>query len=90
MTLELPELSEIERLADTLAPSASIGPAVVSWYVITLVLFFIPYGLITAELGAAYPEQGGLYVWVRNAFGDILLNLLAHTSGCLGHLLRSS
>lgn len=35
-----------------------------------LVLFFIPYGLITAELGTAYPEQGGLYIWVKNAFGE--------------------
>ncbi len=33
-------------------------------------LFFIPYGLITAELGTTYPEQGGLYIWVRNAFGE--------------------
>jgi amino acid transporter len=37
---------------------------------ITLVLFFIPYGLITAELGTTYPEQGGLYVWVKRAFGE--------------------
>jgi len=55
---------------DTLAPSAAIGPASISWWIITLVLFFIPYGLITAELGTAYPEQGGLYVWVKRAFGE--------------------
>ncbi len=55
---------------DTLAPSAAIGPASISWWVITLVLFFIPYGLMTAELGTTYPEQGGLYVWVKRAFGE--------------------
>ncbi len=55
---------------DTLAPSAAIGPSSISWWLITLVLFFIPYGLITAELGTMIPEQGGLYVWVKNAFGD--------------------
>lgn len=55
---------------DTLAPSAAIGPSSISWWIITLVLFFIPYGLITAELGTTYPEQGGLYIWVRNAFGE--------------------
>lgn len=55
---------------DTLAPSASIGASSISWWVITLVLFFIPYGLITAELGSAYPDQGGLYVWVKKAFGE--------------------
>jgi len=55
---------------DTLAPSAAIGQASISWWIITLVLFFIPYGLITAELGTTYPEQGGLYVWVKRAFGE--------------------
>lgn len=55
---------------DTLAPSAAIGPSSISWWIITLVLFFIPYGLITAELGSTYPEQGGLYVWVKRAFGE--------------------
>jgi len=55
---------------DTLAPSAAIGASSISWWVITLVLFFIPYGLITAELGTMLPEQGGLYVWVKNAFGE--------------------
>ncbi len=55
---------------DTLAPSAAIGASSISWWIITLVLFFIPYGLITAELGTTYPEQGGLYVWVKRAFGE--------------------
>ncbi|MGC8874079.1 MAG: APC family permease [Chloroflexia bacterium] len=55
---------------DTLAPAAAIGPAGISWWVITLVLFFIPYGLITAELATTYPQQGGLYVWIYRAFGE--------------------
>ena len=55
---------------DTLTASAKIGASSISWWVITLVIFFIPYGLITAELGTTYPEQGGLYIWVKNAFGE--------------------
>jgi amino acid transporter len=39
------------------------------WWAITMALFFVPYGLITAELGAAWPGEGGLYVWVREAMG---------------------
>ncbi|GAB4481633.1 MAG: APC family permease [Anaerolineae bacterium] len=54
---------------DTLAPSAAIGTSSIGWWIITLVLFFVPYGLITAELGTTYPEQGGLYVWINRAFG---------------------
>lgn len=55
---------------DTLAASASIGVSSISWWIITLVLFFIPYGLITAELGSTYTEQGGLYGWIKRAFGE--------------------
>ncbi|HTX79047.1 MAG TPA: amino acid permease, partial [Longilinea sp.] len=54
---------------DGLAPAAAIGVSSLTWYLITLVLFFIPYSLIIAELGSTYPEQGGPYVWVRHAFG---------------------
>lgn len=55
---------------DTLAASAAIGPSAMTWWVITLVLFFIPYALMTAELGAAYPSQGGIQGWIRKAYGD--------------------
>jgi amino acid transporter len=55
---------------DTLAASAAIGASSITWWVITLVLFFIPYGLITAELGSTYPEEGGIYVWIKHAFGQ--------------------
>lgn len=55
---------------DTLAASAAIGASALSWWVITFGLFFIPYGLITAELGAAYPGEGGIQQWIRKAFGD--------------------
>lgn len=55
---------------ETVAPSAAIGPSAISWWIITLLLFFIPYGLITAELGTTYPEEGGLYVWIKHAFGE--------------------
>lgn len=54
---------------DTLASAASMGLTWFGWWAITMALFFVPYGLITAELGAAWPGEGGLYVWVREAMG---------------------
>ena len=33
------------------------------------VVFFIPYGFITAELGSAYLDKGGLYDWIKRAYG---------------------
>ncbi len=56
-------------IVDQLAASAAIGVQSIFWWVFTLVLFFIPYGLITAELGSTYPQEGGIYAWVRRAFG---------------------
>lgn len=56
---------------DQLAASASIGVQSIFWWIFTLVLFFIPYGLITSELGSTYPEEGGIYAWVRRAFGPL-------------------
>lgn len=55
---------------DTLAASAAIGPSALTWWLLTLVLFFIPYALMTAELGAAYPREGGIQGWIRKAYGD--------------------
>ena len=56
-------------LADTLTAAASVGASSVSWWIILGVLFFIPFAMICAEMGCAYPEQGGIYAWIRDAFG---------------------
>ena len=52
-------------LLDTLAASASIGVSSIFWWILLGIIFFIPYGLISAEMGTSYPEQGGIYAWVR-------------------------
>lgn len=54
---------------DQLAASAALGASAIFWWIFTLVLFFIPYGLISSELGSTYPEEGGIYAWVRRAYG---------------------
>ncbi len=46
-----------------------MGVSWFTWWAITMTLFFVPYGLVTAELGAAWPAEGGLYVWVREGMG---------------------
>ena len=49
--------------------TAQIGPTSIFWTIVIIVLFFIPYGLITSELGSTYPDAGGIYSWVVRAFG---------------------
>jgi amino acid transporter len=50
---------------DSLTASASIGVSVIGWWIVTFIVFFIPYGLITSELGTTYPGDGGIYDWVK-------------------------
>ncbi len=38
---------------------------------ISVVLFLVPYGMLTAELGSAFPAEGGPYEWARMAFGRL-------------------
>lgn len=56
-------------LLDTLAAGASIGASSIFWWFFLGVVFFVPFAMICAEMGCTYPEQGGIYAWVRNAFG---------------------
>ena len=53
----------------TLPIAASYGTSLVSLYLLGAILFFIPTALITAELATTWPQNGGIYVWVREAFG---------------------
>ena len=54
---------------DTIGQSSSYGAQALLWLAISAVTFLIPYGLITAELGAAFPTEGATYDWVRLAYG---------------------
>ncbi len=56
-------------VGDAVAPTAAIGNSQYLWWVIMLIGFFVPYGLISAELGTQYPSEGGMYTWVKKAFG---------------------
>jgi amino acid transporter len=54
---------------DTIGSVASNGAQGFTWLIFLSVLFFAPYALLTAELGSAFPAEGGPYVWTRMAFG---------------------
>ncbi len=54
---------------DTLGAVASNGPEGFTWLLVLAAFFFIPYALLTAELGAAFTDEGGAYVWTKLAWG---------------------
>ena len=55
----------------SLAQVAQFGFASISLFVLAIVTFLIPSALMVAELHARIPEEGGLYVWTRTAFGEL-------------------
>lgn len=49
--------------------AATYGFSAVFLYLVATCLYFIPTALITAELSTTFPEIGGMYSWVKRAFG---------------------
>jgi len=56
-------------VCESVMPTAAIGNTQYFWWILLLVGFCLPYGMISAELGTTYPSEGGLYDWVKKAFG---------------------
>ena len=54
---------------DTIGAVAANGAQGFTWLIFLAIFFFLPYGLSVAEMGSAFPEEGGPYVWSRLAFG---------------------
>lgn len=50
--------------------SAAYGFSLVFYYLVAALVFFIPIAVVAAELATGWPDKGGIYVWVREAFGE--------------------
>ncbi len=53
-----------------LPASALFGSALIFFFVFSAIVFLIPTSLVAAELSATFPEKGGVYHWVKTAFGE--------------------
>lgn len=47
---------------------ATYGWSSIGWYLIGTLLFFLPLSLVAAELATAWPKNGGIFAWVKEAF----------------------
>lgn len=56
---------------DTIGTIASGGLEALFWGVFLVVTFMIPFSLIFAETGGAFPQEGGPYQWVKYAYGRL-------------------
>ncbi len=49
---------------------AEYGLSVIFFLAVAVIVFLIPVSFVSAELAAAWPKQGGIYFWVKEAFGE--------------------
>jgi len=52
------------------AVAAAAGPSSLLVWVIAAVALFIPLAFTVLELSSRYPDEGGIYVWTKQAFGE--------------------
>ena len=53
-----------------IAAAGRNGTSSISLWVIAALFFFVPGALVINELSSRFPEEGGLYAWSKEAFGD--------------------
>ncbi|MFI5097873.1 MAG: APC family permease [Candidatus Acidiferrales bacterium] len=53
-----------------IAAAGHNGTSSISLWVIAAVFFFVPGAFVINELSSRFPEEGGLYVWAKEAFGN--------------------
>jgi amino acid transporter len=52
------------------AAAAHAGSGSFVLWIIAALFFFLPSAVVIARLSERFPEQGGMYVWTKRAFGD--------------------
>ncbi len=52
-----------------LPATALFGSSLIFFFILSAIFFLIPCALVSAELASTIKEQGGVYAWVKNAFG---------------------
>ena len=60
----------ITLVAESVMPTAAIGNSQYFWWIFLIIAFCLPYGMVSAELGTTYQSEGGMYDWVKKAFGS--------------------
>ena len=53
-----------------IATAATVGASAVVIWLIALCAFYLPLALSVMELSSRYPQEGGLYIWTKRAFGE--------------------
>jgi amino acid transporter len=72
LTLVLLITGAIDNIRN-LPATALFGSSLIFFFIFSAIVFLIPVALVSAELASTWPEEeGGIYSWVRHAFGDTM------------------
>jgi amino acid transporter len=52
-----------------IATAAAAGASSISVWLIGLAAMFVPLSLVVVYLSSQHPDEGGMYVWSKRAFG---------------------
>ncbi|PJD96219.1 MAG: amino acid permease [Legionella sp.] len=52
-----------------LPATALFGSQLIFYFILGALFFLIPTALVSAELASGWAKQGGIYIWVKEAFG---------------------
>lgn len=89
-----------------LPATALFGSELITFFILGALFFLVPAALVSAELSSQFPRQGGIYVWVKEAFGKRLgflaiwlqwienviwyPTILAFVAGTIGYIISPS
>jgi glutamate:GABA antiporter len=100
MMITIGSVDSIRNLPTT----ALFGSQLIFFFVFGALFFLIPAALVSAELASTWPKQGGVYIWVKNAFNTPIAflaiwlqwienviwypTILSFVAGTIGYLLN--
>jgi amino acid transporter len=53
-----------------IATAAAAGPSSIFIWILGCLTYFVPLTFCVLELSSRYPEEGGIYLWSKEAFGE--------------------
>lgn len=70
-TLTMITVGSVDSIRN-LPATALFGSQLISYFILGALFFLIPTALVSAELSSGWPKEGGIYIWVKEAFGNKL------------------
>jgi amino acid transporter len=63
------------------ATASAAGPSAITIWFIAFATMAVPLALTIVELSSRYPDEGGMYIWTKKAFGEFAAFMTGWTYG---------